>query len=155
MVRNKGIEEQIYLEDHHEPIHEPIIDRDTWDLAQSESKRRGERGEYGTKYSNRYWASGKIECAECGGKAVSRNKYNKDGTLTRFWYCKEGYTYGKVRKTQLGNKIGCDSSLINDIALMNCVQFDLNQLDIFGGTFIEELYQDIVASQLNAEIEDI
>lgn len=151
LVRNKGIEEQIYLKAHHEPI----IDRDTWELAQAERKRRGELGEYGTKYSNRYWASGKIECAECGGKAVSRNKYNKNGSLTRFWYCKEGYTYGKARKTQSGNKIGCDSSLINDRALVLCVQFALQQLDVFDGTFIEDMYRDIVTSQLDEETEDI
>ena len=141
-VKNDGVEDKITFTDHHEPI----IDRETWNLAREERKRRSALVETGTKYSNRYWCSGKLRCAECGSNVVSRNKYNKDDTITRFWYCKEGYFFGKAKRNKSGIKYGCNSNLINDKALIECVKHALRALNIFDDDFINSLYDDIVSS---------
>jgi len=141
-VVNDGIEEKIIHTDHHEPI----IDRETWNLALAEREKRVKLSEVGTRHSNRYWCSGKLRCAECGSNVVSRNKYNKDGSVIRFWYCKEGYLYGKHRTGKTGVNLGCNSNLIGDRALIECVKYALSLLGIFDDDFINDLYNDIVSS---------
>ena len=150
-VRNDDIEEKIY----HTDSHEPIIDRDTWNLARTEQEKRAAMAESGTKHSNRYWCSGKLRCAVCGANVVSRNKYNKDGSVTRFWYCKEGYCYGKNRKSESGVELGCNSNLIGDRALIACVKYALGQLNVFDDTFFDSLYADIISSYEQNEIESV
>ena len=56
---NHGEERMITLTDHHEPI----IDRELWDLVQSELKRRNLHGDPAAGHANRYIYSGKIKCA--------------------------------------------------------------------------------------------
>ena len=150
-VKNDGIEEKIY----HTDNHEPIIDRETWNLARQEHEKRSALVKKGTKYSNRYWCSGKLRCAECGSFVVSRNKYNKDGTMTRFWYCKEEYFHGKKKKSKSGAEYGCNSNLIGDRALIECVKYALNYIHILDDDFIENLYTDIVSSYEESECESI
>jgi DNA invertase Pin-like site-specific DNA recombinase len=150
-VKNDGIEDKIC----HTDSHEPIIDRETWNLAKKEQEKRSALVKEGTKYSNRYWCSGKLRCAECGSFVVSRNKYNKDGSMIRFWYCKEGYLYGKSRKSKAGTELGCNSNLIGDRALIECVKYALNHLCILDDDFIDNLYADIVSSYDENELESV
>ncbi|MBK5261769.1 MAG: recombinase family protein [Peptostreptococcaceae bacterium] len=110
--------------------HKAIIDRQTWLLVQEELDRRRSLSTLKTHYSNRYWASGKIVCGECGTFCVSRNRYNKDHTFTRFWYCKEAYTYGKKDLVDLSKDWGCNGTLINDTALLGCIQFALEKITL-------------------------
>ena len=151
VVRNNGFEEKIYHTDHHEPI----IDRDTWNLAKAEQEKRADVMDYGSRYSNRYWCSGKLRCAECESNVVSRNKHNKDGSITRFWYCKEGYSYGKKKEFESGSVVGCNSNLISDRALIECVRYALGQLDIMDDSFFDSLYADIEKSYTEVEIESV
>jgi DNA invertase Pin-like site-specific DNA recombinase len=124
-VANKE-ENMRYFYEHHEAI----ISREIWLLAQEEHGRRSAMSIDNTHYSNRYWASGKLRCGECGTSCVSRNKYNKDGSVIRFWYCKEAYTYGiKDDNSKLENW-GCNSSLVNDTALLECVHFALESVSV-------------------------
>jgi len=150
-VKNDGIEEKIY----HTDNHEPIIDRETWNLAKKEQGKRAHKADVGSKYSNRYWGSGKLKCAECGSYVVSRNKKNKDGTVIRFWYCREGYVYGKQRESEAGTKLGCNSNLIGDRALVECVKYALKHLCILDDDFLDNLYNDIVNSYDEDEPESI
>jgi len=150
-VKNDGIEEKIY----HTDSHEAIIDRETWNLAQKINEKRAAMADYGTKHTNRYWCSGKLRCAVCGSNVVSRNKYNKDGTVARFWYCKQGYLYGKHRKGKTGVDLGCNSKLIGDRALVECVRYALGQLNILDDDFFDGLYNDIESSYEENEIESV
>ena len=54
---NHGEEEFICIENHHEPI----IDRELWNLVQEELARRNLQADYGKGHSNRYVFSGKIK----------------------------------------------------------------------------------------------
>jgi len=150
-VKNDGIEEKII----HTDSHEPIIDRETWALARKEQGKRSNLAVTGTRYTNRYWCSGKMQCAECGSFVVSRSKYNKDGSVTRFWYCKEGYTHGKHKKSASGADLGCNSNLIGDRALIECVKYALKHLSILDDMFFDNLYADIVNSYDKNERESI
>jgi hypothetical protein len=134
-VINDGHEEKIYIRDNHDPI----IDRDTWELTQIELKRRGLLKEEARGYSNRYWASGLLVCGECRTSVISRNKYNEDGSITRFWYCKNGYQYGKKKDIGNGKFLGCDSNLINDKALLTCVRYAVKEIGITSDELLSEI----------------
>ena len=76
---NRGEEELIVIRDHHEPI----ISRELWDLVQEEIRKRHRTKGSSDKHSNRYVFSGKIICAECGARFISRKKVRKDGSSYR------------------------------------------------------------------------
>ena len=115
---NHGEEEMVYLKDHHEPI----IDRDLWDRTQAELKRRSPSEEQKSKHSNRYWCSGKIHCAECGSRYVSRTKHIKSGTY-KAWRCYAAANHGKSKLDADGMEIGCDNGSINEKALLSCMSY--------------------------------
>ena len=75
---NYGEEELVVIENHHEPI----IDRDLWNLVQSEIARRNRHGTLGAGHSNRYVFSGRIKCGACGASFVSRQRKRKDAKWT-------------------------------------------------------------------------
>jgi DNA invertase Pin-like site-specific DNA recombinase len=132
-------EEMIVVKNHHEAIVTPKMFED----AQCELQRRaalvGER----SCHSNRYWASGLVKCGGCGSTAISRTKYNKDGSKTRFWTCKRVHN----EKRRLS---GCDSNLINDIALLECVRFAMREVDCNKTAIMNELKERIEKVQITA-----
>lgn len=74
-VKNNGEQEKIYIEDHHEPI----INKEHWQLVQKEIRRR--EGDSGYSSNNEFCC--KIICGECGGfygKKIwhSTDKYRKE-----------------------------------------------------------------------------
>ena len=88
---NHGEEEMIVIKSHHEPI----IDRDLWNLVQSELKQRNRHGKPDTGHSNRYGLSGKIQCGACGATFVSRKKKRKQGGYYPYWCCANATAYGR------------------------------------------------------------
>ena len=64
---NHGAEPMVEILNHHEPI----IDRELWDIVQAELDRRNPHGELSFGHSNRCLFSGKIKCGECGAIFVS------------------------------------------------------------------------------------
>ena len=101
---NHGEEPIIALTDHHEPI----IDRELWDMVQSELKRRNLHGDPAIGHANRYIFSGKIQCGECGASFVSRKKKRKDGSVYKRWGCCTAAVEGTRHIDKQGNEVGCD-----------------------------------------------
>ena len=101
---NHGAEEKVVLHHHHEPI----IDRDTWNIVQSEMNRRNRHGELASGHGNRYLFSGKIKCGCCGASFVSRKKYRKDGSFYKRWSCFTAANEGLRHTDPMGNAVGCD-----------------------------------------------
>ncbi len=69
--RNRGEEDQYYMEGHHEPI----ISRETFEAASRITEQhRAEKGiqKESGKYQKRYPMTGKIECGTCGGRMRRR-----------------------------------------------------------------------------------
>jgi len=101
---NHGEEPMVELQDHHEPI----IDRELWNVVQAELARRNPHGEQSFGHSNRYLFSGKIKCGECGASFVSRKKKRKDGSVYRRWGCCTAAVDGRRHADVQGNMVGCD-----------------------------------------------
>ena len=113
--RNHGEEELVVIENHHEPI----IDRDLWNLVQCEMKKRDRHGALGAGHSNRYVFSGKIKCGECGASFVARKRERKDGSFYKYWCCYTAINEGKRHLDPQGNQVGCDIGKVirDDLAL--------------------------------------
>ena len=113
--RNHGEEELVVIENHHEPI----IDRDLWNLVQCEMKKRDRHGALGAGHSNRYVFSGKMKCGECGASFVARKRKRKDGRFYKYWCCYTAINEGKRHLDSQGNQVGCDIGKVirDDLAL--------------------------------------
>ena len=135
---NKGEEEMVYLKNHHEPI----IDRELWDKTQEELNRRSPSQEQKSKHSNRYWCSGKIVCAECGQKFVSRTKKLKNGHY-KAWRCYAAANHGRLKKDIDGNNIGCNNVSINDKSLLSCMKYAINLIQCNSTNLRKEILQEI------------
>lgn len=138
-VENRGQEEQILLQDHHEAI----IDRPTWDAVQTELARRSEKQTDKSKYSNRYWCSGKIRCGACGSRFVPKITHRPNGDTYKIWECHSRAHYGNWKKNGQGDYVGCNMRILNDKTLTACVQFVLQQLDLDYDAMARELAADI------------
>ncbi len=138
-VENRGQEEQVLLKDHHEAI----IDRPTWEATQAELARRAEKRTDSTKYSNRYWCSGKIRCGACGSRFVPRINHRPNGDTYKIWGCHSRVHYGNWKQNGQGDHVGCNMRMLNDKALTACVQFVLQQLDLDYDALARELAADI------------
>lgn len=142
---NPDPEDMIYLKDHHQPI----IDRDLWNRTQEELRSRSpsaelrkdppdltHTGQLKSRYSSRYWCSGKLLCGECGMHYVSRTKKRSDGSISRSWRCYGAAVHGSGKPDLFGGHIGCNNPSINERALITCMQFCLRMV-------LETIYQDL------------
>lgn len=147
---NRGQEPTVYLKDHHEPI----IDRDLWDRAQEELKRRSPSAERKSKHSNRYWCSGKIECGECGKRFVSRTKALRTGGKYKAWRCEASAKHGRVKINTFGEQVGCNSSSVNDKVLNFAVAYCIKFIQRSSGDIKKDIIREIKAVQNNVQLED-
>lgn len=136
---NRGEEDMVYLKNHHEPI----IDRELWNRTQEELKRRSPSEEQKSKHSNRYWCSGKIHCAECGSRFVSRTKKLKDGEVYRAWRCHSAANHGALKKDADGRDIGCDNSSINERSLKTCMNYCITLVQGEKDSLKKEILEEI------------
>jgi site-specific DNA recombinase len=136
---NKGEEELVYKENHHEPI----VSRDLWNQAQKEMARRSATADEKSKHSNRYWCSGKIICGECGSKFVSRTKNLKNGSQYKAWRCNQAAWFGSKKKDALGNDIGCSNQSINHKILGEIILLILKSIDSNKEQITSELISEI------------
>lgn len=146
---NRGEEEMVFISNHHEPI----IDRDMWDRAQEELKRRTLTAEQKAKHSNRYWCSGKLVCGECGRRMVSHKRKRQDNTNNKTWVCYSNVKNGKRKIDKFGEVIGCDNGSINDKTLVSAVAHCLKYVKINAFSLKNELLSEIKKVQ-NTPIED-
>ena len=136
---NKGNEETVYIKDNHEAI----IDRETWNRTQEELTRRSPIDIIKSKYSNRYWCSGKVRCGECGRRYVSKTQRYKGEISYNGWRCHAAALHGRAKKDIAGNEIGCDTNTINDKALLACVKYVVSHVQINQEEIIKDLTHDI------------
>ena len=131
---NDGFEDKIYIKNHHEPI----VDRDTWNRAQTELERRSVSAEQKKKYSNRYWCSGKIICSDCGSRYIIRKNMKKSGVYIT-WSCRERAQHGNRRTDARGNTIGCNMRMINNKSLLSCMKYVTEQINSDFDTILDEV----------------
>lgn len=124
---NHGEEKLICIENHHEPI----IERDLWNLVQEELTKRNLNCNYGKGHSNRYVFSGKIKCGKCGASFVSRQRKRKDGSTYKRWGCITAANEGRVHRDLQGNEVGCDiGKQIRDELAMDMLKQSLSTIQM-------------------------
>lgn len=148
---NRGAEEKVCIENHHEPI----IERSLWDEAQRLLAARVHGDEHKSRYSSCYWCSGKVVCGECGAAFVSRTKHRKDGSTYKAWRCACNAKYGSEKTNRLGNVVGCDNVSINERVLSEGVSFAIKRLNLSQAEIIDEIAEEISALTCNTDKQDI
>lgn len=138
-VENRGLEETVYLRDHHEAI----VDRAAWEAVQRELERRRTAYSEKTKYSNRYWCSGKIRCGACGSRFTPRTTTRANGDTYRIWGCRSRVQYGNWKKNMRGDPVGCNMRMINERSLTALARFALEQLEYDPESIAVELFAEI------------
>ncbi len=148
---NKGAEEKVFIENHHEPI----ITRSLWNEAQRLLAVRVTDAEHKSRYSSRYWCSGKVVCGDCGSAYVSRTKYRKDGSTYKAWRCGCNAKYGAEKLNSFGNMVGCNNLSVNEQVLSEAVSFALKSLNLSKTAVINEIAAEITALTCNTDKQDI
>ena len=105
---NYGAEEKVCLTNHHEPI----IDRELWNIVQAELQRRNRHGQLAIGHGNRYVFPGKIRCGLCGAAFVARKKRYQNGTVSKKWGCFTTINEGMSHVDPMGNQVGCNIGLM-------------------------------------------
>lgn len=124
---NHGEEDLVVLRDHHDPI----ISRELWNLVQEEISKRHRTSNSSSRHSNRYIFSGKIICAECGARFISRMKTRRDRSSYRRWGCFNASRDGKRKVDIQGNILGCDvGKQIRDDLATDMLRYVIQNLDI-------------------------
>lgn len=112
-----------YFTDHHPES--AIIERDLWNKVQEVLNEKAPSEEMKIKHSNRYWMSGKVFCAVCGGRYVSVRKKLKNGQVYRAWSCLESNQHGEPKEiiNDLGEavKVGCTGKRVNEKVLQQAI----------------------------------
>ncbi len=132
--------EKIYIKDHHKGI----IDRNIWERAQEELKRRSAGKETKRKYSNRYWCSAKIVCGECGSGFVIRRNKTKNGEYIT-WACHSRVRHGKRKTDCNGNAVGCNMRMLNNKSLLEIMRYVTNQTGVDFDSLASEIAAEITA----------
>ena len=148
---NHGEEDLIIIENHHEPI----IDRDLWNLVQEELVKRNLNGNYGKGHSNRYVFSGKIKCGECGASFVSRQRKREDGSTYKRWGCITAANEGRVHQDLQGNEVGCDiGRQLRDELAMDMLKQSLSTIQMDKKWIINNVVSIAMDAIANCENDD-
>ncbi len=136
---NEGEEDFVYIKNHHFAI----IDRELWEKTKLELQKRTSSQEQRSKYSNRYWCSGRLFCGECGSKFICKSKKLKNGTRYIAWICLQAKTYGKRRIDESEAIVGCNNGCINHIVLDNAINYILQAINYDKEQLLVELVTEI------------
>lgn len=128
-ILNDGTEEMILLRDHHEAI----VSREQFESVQEELARRAGMAEDKSKFSARYWFSGKIRCGICGRTfTVKRTARAGDREYQRF-VCRGHYDM----------TVRCQMRSVRGEVILACAQRTLQELALDNDRIISELLQEL------------
>ena len=124
-IVNDGAEEQFCLRDHHEAI----VSRSQFQAVQEELARRSCLTADRSRFSARYWYSGKIRCGACGRSLTLKRTRRPDGTEYRRFVC----------RGRLEGGGGCQMRAVRAEELFACTQYVLERLALDRRAMLEEL----------------
>jgi DNA invertase Pin-like site-specific DNA recombinase len=110
---NEGEEEFVIVEN----SHEPIIEKEIFDMVQAELARRKTAAFEKSRYSNRYPWSGKVKCALCNASFKRRINNVKSSNPQIIWLCSEADKYGREKINPQGKKVGCNCKAVPEWVL--------------------------------------
>ena len=141
---NRGEEEMVIIKNHHEPI----IDRETFDIVQNKFKQRSEEYEKNkSKHSNRYAFSGKIKCGCCERRYVAHFRNRTDGSKRKLWCCYNNVKNG-TRHEVNGEMVGCNNKAIGNEILESLVVKSVNEIEYNKNAIITKITK-IVTDVIN------
>ena len=128
-------------------VHEPLIDRDTWEKAQGILRKRELAKEAGVERmrADAHFFYGKLFCAQCGApykRRTFRESRTRGGESYKAWCCKERYMGKK------GN--GCTNPILREVALLEVIAQKLGMESFDEQTFMRTVEKVLV--QKNGEI---
>lgn len=128
-ILNDGAEEQFWIREHHEAI----VSREEFQAVQAELARRAGMPADKTKFSGRYWFSGKIRCG-CCGKSFTRKRTRRanGGVYTRF-----------VCRGRLDGTGTCQMRAVHGEVLLAAACHVLQQLALDGPAIIDQLIREL------------
>ncbi|MCL2643116.1 MAG: recombinase family protein [Candidatus Bathyarchaeota archaeon] len=132
---NRGEENFIVVENHHEPI----ISKETFDRVQGERQKRRVATLERSRYSNRYTFSGKVECGYCNARFERRFTSQKADKRQAVWRCAEAVKYGKEKLNTQGQKVGCNNKAVHEEFLKKNFLAVLNSVIENKDLVVEEL----------------
>ena len=128
---NHGEEAQFYLRDHHEAI----VSREEFQAAQAELDRRAGLKLTESRFSARYWYSGKIRCGCCGKSFTCKRTCRANGDVYTRFVCR-GHLDGTGR---------CTMPAVPGPVLLAAARHVLRQLPLNGPGMIEQLIEELKA----------
>lgn len=121
--RNDGAIPLIIIRNHHEPI----IDRDLWELTQARLNMKSRNKDKNTGLSEVHLFSGKIQCGNCGEYFVSRCRYRQDGSGYRRWSCASVVQNGATA-CKIGRLVRDDDAVQMLQEVLNTLSFVLREV---------------------------
>lgn len=121
-VVNRGAEEQFRLENHHPAI----VSRAQFAAVQAELARRAELAGERSRFSARYWYSGKLVCGACGGRLTAKRTRRPDGREYLRFVCR-------------GRGTGCAMRAVPGDVLTACVRHVLGEVGLPLGAMAAEV----------------
>ena len=134
-VINEGVEEQIFLKDHHEPI----VSREQYEAVQAELKKRAGAAEDRRRFSARYWFSGKICCAVCGRSFTVKRTRRADGKEYQRFVC----------RGHLDREVDCPMPAVSGRVIQACARRTLQEIGLDGPAIVAGIWQEL--AQLEEE----
>ena len=122
MILNRGAEEQFRLENHHPAI----VSRAQFAAVQAELARRAGLAGERSRFSARYWYSGKLVCGACGGRLTAKRTRRPDGREYLRFVCR-------------GRGTGCAMRAVPGDVLTACVRHVLGEVGLPLGAMAAEV----------------
>ncbi|WP_179031580.1 recombinase family protein [Paenibacillus kribbensis] len=142
-IKNKGQEQQYFIED----SHEPIVPKEIFEAVQKEKERRAKlkgsvMGE-GKRYSSKYALSSKVYCGCCGAIFKRRTWNSNNPSKKVVWQCKTYVNEGRV---------ACDAKSVDEQVLHSAFVRLFNRMYENKKEFIKTLKAN-VESVLSSRVE--
>ena len=128
-ILNEGTEEQILLRDHHEAI----VSRERYEAVQAELAQRAGAAMDKSRFSARYWFSGKVRCGVCGRSFAMKRTRRANGTEYQRFVC----------RGHLDVTVGCQMRAVHGPVIQACAQRVLEELSLDGEAIINGLLQEL------------
>lgn len=128
-ILNEDVEEKILLRDHHEPI----VSRDQFEAVRAELARRAAAAEDKSRFSARYWYSGKVRCGECGRSFSGKRTKRSNGTEYQRFVCRGHFDPA----------VNCQMRAIRSEVIRACARRVLQELALDGEAIISGLLQEL------------
>ena len=130
-ILNDGAEESFYFPDHHEAI----VSREDFQAAQAELSRRAHMPKEGTRYSARYWYSGKVRCGQCGRSFAVKRTHRANGTEYARFVC----------RGRLGGNQTCQMRAVYGPVILTVARHVLRQLSLDSSAILARLIRECSA----------